>query len=482
MRFQKILLILLSIVASARWAKGSAFAINELGVRAMGMGGAFTAIADDGSAIFYNPAGIAFQEGKPLESDMLAVVGLFRFFPSNPPPGEIVPSQGFSGLTRPHFIPIGGLYMTRPITPKLTFGFGVFVPFGLESNFENFHDSDPAVTKYPARFAGDRAALQTYWFQPTVAYRINPNNSVALGIAYVHTHIFLEESILNPLTDGKTFGKAFASTIFPTVDPTLAAASIARLLPEGRSRAAATANTAAFNLGFMHRFQDSKTNIGLNWRSAVVNHLHGRDDFSFLPGAALPQFLPKGTTMNTLFPSQAIKGTFTEPASYTVGVSNSAFWNSTIDVDFEIQDFRRFKDFPINFSKTGKDIATPAEQRLVFDFHNSYVFKVGIEKSLNSTMQVRMGYAFDRSPVPDKSVSALFPDSSRNSFTIGMSRMRGNIELSAYYQAMFFADRVTNVSANANQFTNGDYSNFAHLAGLGMRIFPGGRPKKGDKQ
>jgi long-subunit fatty acid transport protein len=89
-------------------------------------------------------------------------------------------------------------------------------------------------------------------------------------------------------------------------------------------------------------------------------------------------------------------------------------------------------------------------------------------------MQVRMGYSFDRSPVPDKSVNALFPDSSRNSFTVGMSRTRGNKEFSAYYQAMFFVDRVTNVSANANQFTNGDYSNFAHLVGLGMRIFPGG--------
>jgi long-chain fatty acid transport protein len=220
-----------------------------------------------------------------------------------------------------------------------------------------------------------------------------------------------------------------------------------------------------------------KTNIGLAWRSAVVNHLHGQDAFSFVQGATLPQFLPSGTTMNTLFPTQKVTGTFTEPATYSVGVSNSAFWNSTIEVDFELQDFKRFKDFPINFSKTGKDIATPAESRLVFDFANSYLLKVGLEKKMNETAAVRMGYCFDHSPVPDKSVSALFPDSSRNSFTVGFSKTRGNMEFSAYYQAMFFMDRVTNVAANANQFTNGDYSNFAHLAGVGLRIFTGRHPK-----
>ncbi len=475
MRLRTATVLLICSLSGAQWAHGSAFAINELGVRAMGMGGAFAATADDASAIFYNPAGIAFQKGNQMESDLMAVIGLFRFFPSDQPTGQIVPSNGFSGLVKPHFIPVGGMYMTHPLTPKFTLGFGVFVPFGLASNFENFHDGDPAITKYPGRYAGDRAALQEYWFQPTVAYRLSENSSISVGIAFVHTHIFLQQSILNPLTDGKDFGKAFASTIFPNIDPTLAAASIARLLPEGRSRAAATANSPGFAAGYMYKHPGSKTNIGLSWRSAVANHLHGDAAFAFLPGAALPQFLPSGTTMNTLFPNQKISGTFTTPATYTMGISNSAFHNTTVEADFEVQDFHRFKDFPINFSQASKDTGTPAEQRLIFNFSNSYIFKLGLEKRLQKITAVRVGYSYDHSPVPDESVSALFPDSNRNSFTFGLSQVRGNLEFSAYYQAMFFMDRVTNVAANANQFTNGDYSNFAHLAGLGLRIFPGGR-------
>ena len=176
--------------------------------------------------------------------------------------------------------------------------------------------------------------------------------------------------------------------------------------------------------------------------------------------------------MNTLFPNQKISGTFTTPATYSLGVSNSAFWNATIEADLEIQDFHRFKDFPINFSQASDDTGTPAEQRLKFDFSNSYILKIGIEKRLKRISALRAGYSFDHSPVPDKSVNALFPDSSRNSFTIGATQEHGNLEFSAYYQAMFFVDRVTNVTDNINQYTNGDYDNFAHLLGLGLRIFP----------
>jgi hypothetical protein len=39
---------------------------------------------------------------------------------------------------------------------------------------------------------------------------------------------------------------------------------------------------------------------------------------------------------------------------------------------------------------------------------------------------------------------------------------------------MFFLDRTTNVLENKDQFTNGLYHNFAHLAGLGLRIHVGG--------
>ena len=477
-RFLTLFLLCVLCCAPRAWA--SAFAINELGVRAQGMAGAFVSIADDGSAIFFNPAGMAFQKLTTMEMDTLVVVGLFRYYPTDPPPGVVTPSNGWSGSIKPHFIPVASLYFVKPINDRITFGFGGFAPFGLSADFTNFNDGDPQNTKFPARFAGSRAALQQFWFQPTISYRISPNSSIAGGVALVHTHLFLEESILNPKTDGGTFGAALASQIFPGVDPDQAAASIARLLPEGRFRSAATSNAPGFNLGYMYKIPSKKISIGLSWKSAVVNHLSGKGSFAFTNTGAITPFLPSGTTFSSLFPNQSIKGDFTTPGTYTAGISTGAFHNTLIAFDFEIQDFRRFKDLPLNFSQTD-GTATPAEQRLTFDFHNSYITHVGVERQFRENMALRLGYAFDASPVPDKSVGPLFPDTSRHSITFGATRRSGATELSLFYQAMFFVDRTTNVAANANQYTNGLYSNFAHLAGLGMRIYPGEIFGKGKK-
>src|SRR3954469_1042779 len=55
---RSVLLMMLGLLGAAA---PSAFAQSAppIGVRAAGMGGAFTAVADDGSAPFWNPAGLA---------------------------------------------------------------------------------------------------------------------------------------------------------------------------------------------------------------------------------------------------------------------------------------------------------------------------------------------------------------------------------------------------------------------------------------
>jgi long-chain fatty acid transport protein len=251
---------------------GSAFSISELGTRAAGMGTAFIGTADDGSALFYNPAGIAFQPGTHLQMDSTVIVGLFRFTPNPVPTGQVVPPNGYSNSVKPHFIPVAALYATKELTKKITLGFGVFTPFGLAANSTNFNDSDPDLTKVPSRFAGTRVRLESYWFQPTIAYKLKDNLSIAVGPTFVHTHLELEESILNPLDPNGAlkFGVTAAPTVLPGLPVGEAAAIIARLLPEGRSRIAGTANGPAASAGLLWKnILGSKTNIvcftGVRW-------------------------------------------------------------------------------------------------------------------------------------------------------------------------------------------------------------------------
>jgi long-chain fatty acid transport protein len=462
---------LLTVAATSCF--GSAFSISELGARAAGMGTAFIAVADDGSALFYNPAGIAFQPGKHLEMDSAVVVGLFRFTPSSVPVGQVIPENGYSQAIKPKFIPIASLYATAQLSEKITLGFGMFTPFGLSANSTNFNDSDPALTKFPGRFNGTRVRLESFWFQPTVAYKINPNFAIAVGAAYVHTHLFLEQSILNPKGDALDFGRDAANTVFPGVPKEQAAAVIARLLPEVRSRVAGTANTVGFTAGLMYKNTAAKTTFGATWRSAVTNHLKGKASFAVPAGGyPLVDYIGSSFLFNA-FPNQPTSGTFTTPATYGFGIANTSLPKMRVSFDFRLQDYNRFSSVPLNFGineDNTKDVGLPAEKRLTFDFKNAYSYAFGVERSITENMTIRAGYHLDLSPVPDKSVGPLFPDSTRHSFTVGATQRIKDKDFTFFYEAMKFQNRTTDVAANANIYTNGLYHNFAHVAGLGLRF------------
>ena len=452
-------------------AQGSAFSIAELGARAAGMGTAFTAVANDGSALMYNPAGIAFQPGLLFQMDNLVVVGMFHFFPSSPPPGQVIPEKGFNGSIRPKFIPVGALYASNQINDHLTWGVGIFTPFGLSANFTNFNDTDPPLTKFPGRWAGTRARLESAWFQPTLAIRMSQSHSLAVGPALVYTHLLIEQSFLNPLDDALDFGREAADEIFPGVDKEQAARSIARLLPEGRARIAGTSKSPGIAGGYLYRHPTGHFSLGLMYRSAVTHHLEGEASFAFNRGFTLEPFvgsdlLPKA------FPNQDIKGTFTTPATYAFGLATKFAGETTLSADFHFQDYRRFSSVPLNFSiteATDEDAQTPAEQRLIFDFRDSFHIAVGLEKYVGG-FAIRGGYLYDRSPVVEKSVGPLFPDANRHSATVGMSLRTSNSEFTLFYEAMQFVNRHTNAAGNAVQGTNGEYRNFAHLAGASLRF------------
>jgi long-chain fatty acid transport protein len=461
--------LLVAICLSTLPAAASCFSIFENGTRAAGMAGAFTALANDGSAIFYNPAGIAFQKGTRMEMDGIVVVGLFRFEPESTPPGQYVPEKGFNLNVSPHFIPVASMYLTKDISPRWTLGFGAFAPFGLAANATGFKDSDAPETKFVGRFAGTRGKLESFWFQPTLAYRLTRNSALAVGAAWVHTHLLIEQSIINPNDDGIVFGEKLASKIFPSGNSTLAGKVIARMLPEGRSRLAGTSDEPGFNAGYLYRNDKSGLSFGLSYRSAVVHHIDGKASFAFTTGYALEPFIGKDTIPN-LFPTQPVKSGFVTPATYSVGVATTRFFHTTLAADLQMQDYQRFKDVKINFSQT-TDTATPPELVLPFSFRNSYLARVGAERALNRSTDLRLGYFFDYSPVEDVSVGPLFPDSSRHNLTIGFSkRMAGNQEFSFFYQAMWMPTRTTSVPENNDVWTNGEYRNFVHIFGFGLRF------------
>lgn len=90
-------LLLLGASSSARAA---GFSIYEQGSRATGMAGAVTASINDGSAMFYNPAGLADTKKFSTMGGITFLIPNQEFTGANPYPGSNYSADGEFDLAR----------------------------------------------------------------------------------------------------------------------------------------------------------------------------------------------------------------------------------------------------------------------------------------------------------------------------------------------------------------------------------------------
>ncbi|MEN8194150.1 MAG: long chain fatty acid transport protein, partial [Bacteroidota bacterium] len=65
-KFRTALISLVLIFAVSTSAFANGLSLNSVGPKALGMGGAFVGLANDGTAIYWNPAGLAGQESSVM--------------------------------------------------------------------------------------------------------------------------------------------------------------------------------------------------------------------------------------------------------------------------------------------------------------------------------------------------------------------------------------------------------------------------------
>ncbi len=122
----------LAIAAVSSQSLAGGFAINEQSVSSMGS--AFTgrsSSAEDASTVFGNPAGMSRLKREQISGGVALIYARTdiddasgSFFGSND--GDMVPLVG---------APMG--YYVKPLDEHWTFGLGLYVPFGLITNYQD---------------------------------------------------------------------------------------------------------------------------------------------------------------------------------------------------------------------------------------------------------------------------------------------------------------------------------------------------------
>jgi len=419
---------------------GSGFQINEHGARAMGMAGAFTGLANDPSAVYFNPAGIVQLRGTHFS------IGSTFIMPSSQITGP-TPLTTESKLKSAVFTPIN-FYFTQEITPDLFVGFGVNNPWGLGTTWE-----DDWVGKYMAV----ETEIRTFNFSPVIAYKLTNELSAAVGFNVFYSDVIIARNI---------------EVIVPTgvANPPIAKINDAKIRMEGEKLG------YGFNAALF--FQATKClSMGLSFKSNVKLEYEGTAEVT--PGANTPPAvvaqLPKG----------AITAPLNTPMVVQFGLAHK-FFNScnenflTLAADFQYNGWSSYDKLEITFSEflvAGQPYVSTSTR----DYKNSWIARLGAEYMASEMFTVRGGLLYDTNPVSDEKVDPTLPDADRLGINLGLSyQITDNLSVDFAYLYLMFMERTVTTSKervypnqyhaslypNDPVYLNGTFKSSAHLIGL----------------
>jgi long-chain fatty acid transport protein len=413
------LAVLVALLFTAASAMAAGFRLPEAGAKAMGMGFAFTAQADDPSAIYFNPAGLTQLEGTNVMIGGTYVRGNGGEFTG------ITPLTG--GVTRTEtqkdlnfFIP--NAYVTRKASPNFSYGVGIFAPFGLGQEYDN-----PAASIF--RNQVTRIDLQTVVVNPTVAWKINEMLSVGAGIDFMWGNAELEKFAISG-----------------------AGANLFKFNLEGDGTA------WGYNFGILVK-PVKDLNIGINFRSPF--HLKIKDGDVTLTDNNLALGGPFPAT------SQA-KTTIKMPATAALGVAYRFLDKLTIEGDVDWTFWSSFDELNIQNESSPALTSTPTGRQR--NWKDVAAFRIGGEYRVTAPLAIRLGFAYDKTPVPASTMGAELPDADRLNYMAGVGYKFANWTIDGSYFYVRKKDRtVSNIrlEENGNPIGfNGTWKGDSHLVAL----------------
>ncbi len=411
------------------WGAGSAlatgFSIYEAGSRATALGGAFTATADDGSAMFYNAAGLSFMEGSTINANAMLIRPDFNFS------GQLSKTDEFqTGESEANNFFIPGLYYTHNSGSNVAWGVGVYAPFGLGVEWKD-------AEQWIGRRISHDVSIETVYVTPAMSYKANDQLAVSFGLDIAHQNLNLKKYTPYPLDGTNALETEIEGSSGINITPSLG------LMYRPNDKV---------SLGAMYHFkktmkfddQDATlsplTGTGNTWASTLVAGLGGSD--------------------------QTISSEVNLPYILSLGLNYRFTDEFRAEVNYVRFGWGVFEKLEMDFTNDNLD------QEIHFDYENSWQVRVGAEYDINEKYSLMGGYVRDTTPQPLVSVSPLLPDSDRNDYSFGVMYRGEKYDINVSYMAVIGEDR-TNIEAgepvrNGTDYPFGTYKAVANIFGAGF--------------
>ena len=353
-------------------AHAGGYRVSLQGQKALAMGHTGVALAESSEVVFFNPGAITQL---PANTDFTGGITLLD--------GE---TKYFSEVTlveaetdNPLGTPVNG-YFARRISDELSWGFGVYTPYGNK-------------VEWPTDWAGSHLVnnieLQAIYFQPTIAYQINDKTSIGFGPNLVVGSVEFNRNLSTSLTDGA--GNRSNVTIEDS-----------------------GVTAWGYNLGIFHRLND-KVSLGFSYRSEVnLEARNGDADFDDIPAALQSQF-----------PDGDFDADLVLPAELTLGVAWQYSDKLLFAFDFNRTDWDAYDELVVEFDAPGAGTSVNAR-----NYETSNIYRFGVQYRYDDNWTLRAGLYLDESPVQDGYFAPETPRNDSVGYTAGATyRYSKNLEL-----------------------------------------------------
>jgi len=385
---------------SADPSRASGFAIREQSASALGnayAGGA--AAAEDPSYMFYNPAALARQDGHQILTFASFIRPVTHFDVKSASTQAGIPITGGNGggdVTDDHIVP--ALYavvdldgamdaLNVDVVDNVRVGLAVTVPYGLETDYKN---------GWAGRYHALQSKLRSVNLTPTVAFDIVEGLSIGAGLQAQ----YMDAELSNAIDFGSI---AFENPLLrPIASPTQ---------QDGKARVEGDDWGFGWTLGALYE-PWTGTRFGVGFRSHIRHELKGDARFN-LDSDGVGRAISGATGA---FTNTGAKATVETPESLTFGVYQDIDQQWSVMANASWTGWSRIKELRVRFDNPAQpDSVTDS------DWKDTWFVAAGSTYRPTPSWAIRLGAAYDQSPVPNRTRTPSVPDSDRYWLSLGAS-------------------------------------------------------------
>ncbi|HVO09406.1 MAG TPA: outer membrane protein transport protein [Vicinamibacteria bacterium] len=468
----------LALAALPAAVQGSGFQLFEHS--ASGLGNAYAGQAagvKDASAIYFNPAALTRVKGWNVVASV-EPIGLSTTFTDTGSSGPYFPTT--TGGKLPFPVPLGDTggdagkwiavpsgYVSGQLGDKVFVGVGVDVPFGLQTEWSS---------TFMGRFRTTKSRVHALNVNPTIAFQVNDVLSLGVGADYQHLSADLNQMVAyGSLAYGESAAAIGSLPLPPAVQGALLGSILgqlggpAGLASEGPALLSGTSDAWGWNAGALLKLGD-QAHVGVSYRSKITHDVDGTITFQGAPTLSESGLTGAiGAAINAGFADGPVTTQIKLPDTVSVA---GAWENAKVELLADWT-WTGWSTLPaLTIYRSGA--TTPLED-VPLSFRDTWRAGLGANVKMNQAWTLRLGTAYDKSPVQDQYRTPRLPDNSRVWAAGGLQwRPTESVHVDLSYAHLFLKDAPSSLpnqdSATATPVgdLNGEYH--AHVNIVGAQV------------